>query len=137
MIAEAAILPAIREEVARHILPELVGLEDAPDLGAERADLVAQRERLALAFARGGLAPDTYTAEDDAIAARIGELGEREEAETVAEVPPIRPEEWDSWAPADLNAYLRATLRRVRLGADMRPLPFTADDWRNPAARRP
>ena len=137
MISEAAILPAIRAEVARHILPPAVAMGDAPDLGAERAELVASRERLALAFARGGLPEETYTTEDGALAERIAALADREERETIADVPPITAEEWGTWTPADLNAYLRATLRRVRLGADMRPLPFTPDDWRNPAARRP
>jgi hypothetical protein len=136
MIAEAAVLPAVRGEVARLRLPvDAVALGDAPDLGAERAALVAQRERLALAFARGGLPEETFTAEDDAIRASIEKLGEREEAETVAPVSPITAEEWDTWSPAELNAYLRAILKRVRLGADMRPLPFTADDWRNPSLR--
>lgn len=132
-VSEAAILPAIRAEVSRHILPLSVTLGDAPDLAAERADLVGQRERLALAFARGGLPEDTYTAEDVALAERIDALADREE--TAVDVPPITDAEWETWAPADLNAYLGATLRRVRLGADLRPLPFTADDWRNPAAR--
>ncbi len=54
------------------------------------------------------------------------------EAETVVEVPPVSAEEWETWAPGDLNAYLRAILRRIELGPDLRPVGAV---WRNPALR--
>ena len=128
-VTEAAVLPWVRAEVEHLSLPV-----DAVQLGreatAERADLTAQRERLALGYARGGLAQATYEAEDGALVARLAKLGDTEEA---AAVSPIRPEEWDTWTLADLSTYIRSILDRVTLGADMRPVSAT---WRNPALRR-
>ena len=129
-VTEAAVLPWVKAELARLRLPV-----DAVKLGqeasAERADLEAQRERLALAFARGGLKQPAYEAEDGALAARLAEIGDTEEA---AAVSPIRPEEWDDWTPADLGSYIRSILRSVQLGVDMRPVSAL---WRNPALRQP
>ena len=128
-VTEAAVVPWVRVEVEHLRLPV-----DAVQMGreatAERADLIAQRERLALGYARGGLAQATYEAEDGALVALLAALGDTEEA---AAVSPIRPEEWDSWTPADLNAYIRAILERVTLGPDLRPVSAV---WRNPALRR-
>jgi hypothetical protein len=128
-VTEAAVLPWVRAEVEHLSLPV-----DAVQLGreatAERADLIAQRERLALGYARGGLAQATYEAEDGALVARLAALGDTEEA---AAVSPIRPEEWGTWTIADLSTYIRSILDRVTLGADMRP---TGATWRNPALRR-
>lgn len=59
-------------------------------------------------------------------------LADQEAAAATVTVTPIRPEEWETWAPADLNAYLRAILERVELGPDMLPVRAA---WRNPALR--
>jgi DNA invertase Pin-like site-specific DNA recombinase len=130
VVSERFLLPWIRAEVERLRLP-VDAVQLGLEAGAERADLDAQRERLALGYARGGLKQDTYEAEDAALAARLAELGDTEEA---AAVSPIRPEEWDTWTPADLGSYIRAILRSVTLGPDMRPVSAV---WRNPALRRP
>jgi DNA invertase Pin-like site-specific DNA recombinase len=129
VVSERFLLPWIKAELSHLRLPV-----DAVQLGreatAERADLTAQRERLALGYARGGLTQATYEAEDGALVVRLAALGDTEEA---AAVSPIRPEEWDTWTPADLNAYVRAIVREIRLGSDMRPVSAL---WRNPALRR-
>lgn len=129
VVSERFLLPWIKAETAHLSLP-VDAVQMGREAGAERADLETQRERLALAFARGGLPETTYTAEDGALVARLAELGDTEEA---AAVSPIRPEEWDSWAPADVGTYIRSILRSVTLGADMRPVSAL---WRNPALRR-
>ena len=118
VVSERFLLQWIRAEVERLRLPV-----DAVKLGLEataaRAELGAQRERLALAFARGGLKQETYEAEDGALVARLAELGDTEEA---AAVSPIRPEEWGTWSAVDLGSYIRSILRSVTLGRDMRPV---------------
>jgi DNA invertase Pin-like site-specific DNA recombinase len=128
-VGERLLLPWLKAELAHLRLPV-----DAVTMGreasAERADLVTQRERLALGYARGGLTQATYEAEDGALVARLAELGDTEDA---ADVSPILPEEWDTWTPGDLDRYIRSILERVDLGPDMRPVSAT---WRNPALRR-
>ena len=52
-------------------------------------------------------------------------------------MPPIRPEEWETWTPRELNRYLRAILSAIALDpATFQPV-LTADDWRNRALRAP
>jgi hypothetical protein len=128
-VSEAGVLPWVRAEVEHLRLP-VDAVRMGREAAAERADLIAQRERLALGYSRGGLTQATYEAEDGALVARLGELGDTAEAATVS---PIRPEEWDTWTPADLNRYIRAILSSVTLGPDMRPVRAL---WRNPALRR-
>lgn len=128
-VSERAALPWVRAEVEHLRLP-VDAVQLGREAGAERAELVTQRERLALGYARGGLTQATYETEDGALVARLAELGDTEEA---AAVSPILPEEWDTWTPADLDRYMRSILERVDLGTDMRPVSAT---WRNPALRR-
>ncbi len=122
-IQESRILPWAKAEIAHLTLPEEVTA--GGDASAERADLTAQRERLALAFARGGLPVETYTAEDAALVDRLAALAVSEE---VMAIPPI---DWD-WDPSSLTGVLRAILREIRLGPDMRPVDAI---WRNPKMR--
>jgi len=129
VVSERYVLPWVRAEVERLRLP-VDAVKLGQEAGAERDDLDAQRERLALAFARGGLKPGTYEAEDGALVARLAALGDAEDA---AAVSPIEPQEWDTWTPADVGAYIRSILRSVTLGPDMRPVSAL---WRNPALRR-
>lgn len=128
-VPEHVLLPLIRAEV------ELINI-GADRVGragqdAERGALTAQRERLALAFARGGLPAPTYEAEDAALAARLDALGDPAEVEDLGPLDDL----WD-FEPADANAVLRRLFERINLGPDMRPLPFPEGPiWRNSAWR--
>lgn len=131
-VSEAAVLPWVRAEVERLRLPvDAVML--AADNAAQRDALAARLERandlFVLGPKDGGWTRERRDAEADAVAAELDSLGD---AEAVVGVSPIRPEEWDTWTPGDLNAYLRAILRRVDLGPDLRPVSAV---WRNPALR--
>lgn len=128
-VSEAAVMPSVRAEVGRLTQPPTV--QTGGDAAAERADLTAQRERLALAFARGGLAVETYEAADGGLVKRLDAL---DDAEAVAAVPRV---DW-TWPPAELNRVLRALFDRIALGPDRRPLPYpdgfawTMPEWRAP-----
>jgi len=130
-VSERTVLPPVRAEVELLELPvDAVTLATEHD--AQRAALAGQLERANELYIAGRITPERSAQEAAAVADGLAKLGD---AEATLAVSPIRPEEWDTWTTADLNAYVRAILRRVRLGADMRPLPFTPDDWRNPALR--
>ena len=123
-------MPWIRAEVARLRLP-VDGVLTGAESAERRASLTAERDGLALLFARKSIDLATF----DRLAAPLDDaLAALEDTERVAAVSPIRPEEWGTWTPADLNAYLRSILEYVTMGADM--LPIRAE-WRNPALRAP
>jgi DNA invertase Pin-like site-specific DNA recombinase len=139
-VAEASVLPWVRDELARLRLvdPETGEPIDAVTLAADNA---AQRDALAGRLDRanemyvlgpkaGGWTRERRDAEAAAVAAELERLGD---AEATLGVSPIRPEEWDTWTPADLGSYIRAILRSVTLGPDMRPLEAL---WRNRKLRR-
>ena len=126
-VPEHALLPWMRDELAR---TDLGGdtLEAVKDAAAERADLTGQRERLALAYARGGLSEPVYTTEDAALVARLDALPAATVDIDLGDLDDL----W-TWAPADANRTLRALWAHVELGPDLRPVRA---EWRNKALRR-
>lgn len=132
-IAEGKVLLWVKAEVARLRIPDAVTL--ATDNAAQRDALAGRLERAnemyVLGPKAGGWTRERRDAEATAVVVELDQLGA---AEDVVAIPPIRPEEWDTWAPRDVNAYLRAILRSVTLGPDMRPVKAL---WRNESLRRP
>jgi DNA invertase Pin-like site-specific DNA recombinase len=130
VVSEAYILPAVRAELD---LIDLAGdrvQAAARDAAAEREELTSARSRLALAYARGGLPTEAYTAEDEAITARLLSLADSSPVEDLGPLDDL----W-TWDPADANAVLRRVFRSITLGPDLRPLP-DGFDWRNRSWRR-
>ena len=127
-VAEADILPWVKAEASRLRLPA-----DAVTLAAENAErreaLAARMERANELYIAGTIDRARYDREAGTVR---DELEALEATEHVAAIEPIRPEEWDTWAPGDLNAYLRSFLARVELGTDMLPVRAV---WRNPLLR--
>jgi hypothetical protein len=130
-------MPWIREEVERLRLidPEtgepIDAVQIAADHAAERAALAGRLERANDLYIAGRIPPERYEREAEAVRVDLERLGD---AEATLGVSPIRPEEWQTWTPADLGAYVRSILRSVTLGPDMRPV---AAVWRVPEWRAP
>jgi DNA invertase Pin-like site-specific DNA recombinase len=126
-VAERAIAPWIKAEIARLIIPDAVTL--ATDNAAQRDALAGRLDRAAemyvLGPGKGGWTRERHAAEVAAVQVELDRLGA---AEAVVNVPAI---DW-TWAPADVNAILRAILERVELGPDMRPVSAV---WRVPEWR--
>lgn len=127
-VPEPDVLPWIRAEVERLRLP-VDAVRLATDNAERRAALAARLERAHELYIEGGIDRARHDREAAAVAAELDTMAATED---VAAVPPIRPDEWETWVPADLNAYLRSILERVELGPDMRPVRAI---WRNPALR--
>jgi DNA invertase Pin-like site-specific DNA recombinase len=129
VVSERFLMPWIKEEIARLIIPDAVTL--ATDNAAQRDALAGRLERANDLFVigpkAGGWTRERRDAEAAAVQIELDRLGA---AEAVVNVPAI---DW-TWAPADVNAILRAILERVDLGPDMRPLPDGAL-WRVPEWR--
>lgn len=122
MVSENAIMPWIRDEVARLRLPETV---DMPIDGPRIEDLEGKRARIVEAFIDGLI----DKAERDRRLEAIGdELARAEAVTAVVSVPTI---DWD-WPPETLNRVLRTLLLRVALGRDLRPI---SADWAVPEWR--
>jgi acyl-CoA reductase-like NAD-dependent aldehyde dehydrogenase len=138
-VAEKDLMPWIKAEVERLRLVDPATGEpiDAVKLASDNA---ARREALAARLARAnemfvlGPRDGGWTRERrDAEAAKVAaELDALEATEAVVGATPIRPDEWETWSPPDLNAYIRAILERVELAPDLRPVRAV---WRNQALR--
>jgi DNA invertase Pin-like site-specific DNA recombinase len=127
--AESRILPWVKDEIARLRLDfDAVAMADSD--AAERAALEARRDRATELYIAGRIDKARYDAEDAAVTKALGALPDPDE---VVAVSPITDDEWSTWAPADLNRYIRSILLAVHLGPDMRPVDAI---WRVPALRR-
>jgi hypothetical protein len=122
-VTEAALLPWIKEEIARLVIPDAVML--ATDNAAQRDALAGRVERSSELYIAGEITRERHDREKADVAAQLDRLGA---AEAVVNVPAI------DWAlpPAQVNAVLRAILERVDLGPDMRPVSATwnVPEWR-------
>ena len=125
-VTEAALLPWIRDEIA-HLDLGIDAVELATGNAAERVRLAGRRERFAEMYGNGDVTRERFEEVKAEVAAELDKLGA---TEAVVAVPPV---DWERWSAPDLNAYMRAILASVELGADMRP---TGAPWRNPALRR-
>jgi DNA invertase Pin-like site-specific DNA recombinase len=140
-IAEGKVLPAIRDEAA-HLRPIDPATGEPVDAVTLTADNAAQRDALAgrleraaemyvLGPDKGGWTRERHAAEVTAVTAELGRLGD---AETVVAIPAI---DWTE-DPRSINATLRAIFDRVKLGPDLRPLPWPEGfAWTMPAWRAP
>jgi len=126
-VAEAAILPWVKAEVAHLRIPDAVTL--ASDNAAQRDALAGRLERANELFVigpkAGGWTRERRDAEAAVVKAALDLLGD---TEAIVKVPPV---DW-TWPVPELNAYLRAIVSRVDLGPDMRPVWA---EWRNRALR--
>jgi DNA invertase Pin-like site-specific DNA recombinase len=122
-VTEAAVLPWIKEEVARLRTPDAVTLAAGND--ALRAQLTGRLERAHELYIAGLITRERHAAEGAAVTAELDRLGD---AEAVVAVPAI---DW-TWAPRDVNAILRAIFSRIDLGPDLRPVSavWTVPEWR-------
>lgn len=119
IVGEAAVLPLVKAEAARLLPPEAVTV-DAPDLEAEREELLARRARIVDLFEAGHLDRDDRERRLAAVRDALALLDRRAKAKTILPVPPAI--DWD-WPPAQLNLVLRALFDRIQLGPDLRPAP--------------
>jgi len=129
-VSEHLLMPAIREEVDRLRLP-VDAVKMAAENTARRDALAARLERAHELYVAGDWKRERHAAEVAAVTAEVDTL---ETTEAVAFVPKIRPEEWETWAPGDLNRYLRAVLETIPLDpVTFQPVPPAV--WRNSALR--
>jgi len=134
-VAEASVLPWIRDEIARlRIVDPLTGepidaVKLASDNAAQRDALAGRLDRANELFVigpkAGGWTRERRDAEAAVVKAALDLLGD---TEAIVKVPPV---DW-TWPVPELNAYLRAIVSRVDLGPDMRPVWA---EWRNRALR--
>lgn len=122
-VRESQVMPWIRSEAGRLHTPDQVAVVAAD--AAQREALLAQRERLGLAFTDGLLTREAAKAKADAIDAALSRL---DDIEAVIDIPTI---DWD-WEPQALNAVLHALFESIELGPDMLPVRAV---WRVPAWR--
>jgi DNA invertase Pin-like site-specific DNA recombinase len=129
VVSERFVLPWVKAEIARLVVPPAVMLD--ADNAAQREALAGRLERAnemyVLGPKAGGWTRERRDAEAATVTVEMDRLGD---VETIAAFPPV---DWE-WPVPELNAYLRAILDRVDLGSDMRPVEAT---WRNRAMRRP
>lgn len=129
-VSEHLILPAVKAEVDRLRLPgDLVQMASAND--ERRATLSARLERAHELYVEGAWSRERHAAEVATITAELEALADTEE---IVAVPPIEPEEWDTWSARDLNAFLRALLSSIPLDPETFQ-PVAPAVWRNPALR--
>jgi DNA invertase Pin-like site-specific DNA recombinase len=121
--SEGKLMPWIRDEAARLRTPERVRLAD--ENRARRNELQAQRERLGWTVVDGLLARSQAAAKAGEIDAELERLDEQERIVAVPEL------DW-SWAPAEINAVLRAVWKHVQLDSTMSP---ASAEWRVPQWR--
>jgi DNA invertase Pin-like site-specific DNA recombinase len=128
-ISEAYILPWMRDEIARLVVPAAVML-DADNAAAREAlgdRLERANELYVLGPKAGGWTRERRDAEAAIVTAELDRLGD---TETIAAFPPV---DWE-WPVPELNIYLRAILVSVDLGPDLRP---RWAEWRDRSMRRP
>jgi DNA invertase Pin-like site-specific DNA recombinase len=123
-IAENRILPWIVAEIEHLEVPIDQTIADV-EAEARRPALEARRERVTEAFLDGTIDKLRRDAELLAIADELEGLSDRS---VVIDVPSI---DW-TWAPNELNTVLRAVLRCVELGPDLKPLwaEWMVPEWR-------
>lgn len=118
MVNEGVVMPWVQAEVAR-LRPSLDELE-LPGDGTDLDRLEAKRTRVVESFIDGLI----DRAERDR---RLGEIGdELARVEAVVGVMDLPQIDW-TWPPEAVNRGLRAVLRSIQLGPDLRPV---AADWR-------
>lgn len=126
-VAEASVLPWMRDEIAHLRIPDAVTL--ASDNAAQRDALAGRLDRANELFVigpkAGGWTRERRDAEAAVVKAALDLLGD---TEAIVKVPAV---DW-TWPVPELNAYLRAIVSRVDLGPDMRPVWA---EWRNRALR--
>jgi DNA invertase Pin-like site-specific DNA recombinase len=124
-VTQASIIAWCQGEAARLQVPH-DRLELAADAEARRTAVEAQRERLGWAVTDGLLSREAAKAKATALDAELAGLEQRDE---LVEIPTI---DW-SWAPAEINAVLRALWHHVQLGPDMAPVSaeWKVPEWRS------
>jgi len=122
-VAEQAILPWVRNEVARLHPPEAILLAEADT--ARRADLEGRRRRILDNYEDGLI----EKAERDRKLEAIG--AELERLDATARLVVVPTIDWNG-EPRDVNTVLRAMFEHVELGADLRPVKarWTVPEWR-------
>lgn len=121
-VQEAPIMEWVKAEASRFAPSGKVkrGSDDA-----RRAALADQRERLGLRVVIDLLSPEKAASMAADIDAEIASLEAAREAVQVPERI-----DWERWAPADINAYLRTIWSHVELDEQMQPVRA---EWRLPA----
>lgn len=126
-VAEAALLPWVRDEVARLRIPGDT-LEIRAKASERQAELQARRRRIVSAFLDGVI--DRADRDD-----QLHKVDDALTRETAAVTSIDIPSEVD-WTkpPAALNAFLRALWSHIELTPDMQPI---AASWRRPEWQAP
>jgi DNA invertase Pin-like site-specific DNA recombinase len=124
-VSEHLILPAIQAEID-HLDLDLDAVALHAENVARRDELAARLDRAHELYVSGAWKRERHAAEVETVTSELATL---EDTEIVVDVPPIQPDEWQTWSARDLNGYLRAILRGIVLDpATFQPVGF---DWRN------
>lgn len=128
MVAEAAILPAVKAAAAKLRPPETVPAE-VPDREAERQELLTRRARIIDNYEDGLYDKAERDRRLGVVVEALEALEQLEEAEAALPVPPAI--DWDEWTPEAINRVLRLLFVEFRLAPDLhdavperRPLRF-------------
>jgi hypothetical protein len=124
MVAESKLLPLIKAEAERLVLPDKVAVEQ--ETSRQREDLEAQRASIIDLVQHGTI---TRQEAEPRLAAIAEQMTPIEAATEVIDVPRI---DWEGWATEDINRVLRTYFDRVELGDDMLPRRYV---WRVPQWR--
>jgi DNA invertase Pin-like site-specific DNA recombinase len=120
MVSEAVVLPWIRAEADKYVLPDEVE-KAGPDADALRAELEAERAHVTRLALVPGVDLETVKTRLASIDERIAAIVDE------AVVEELGPIDWDDTPPAELNAVLRAYWKHIQLDEAMRPVKA---EWR-------